>query len=204
MNLKDLLGDSFHEDMTFEEVSSALSGMKLADLSTGAYVDKNKYEADIKAKNSEIERKAQELSAKMTADEKAQAEEAKKDALIEDLKKQILDSNIYNSKSTAESILAGSKNILGIEDTDEAYNNFIGSISTDNLEHTKTIATYINKLVQDSYKKGKDDASKNNMGTFSKGVNTSASGDGKNIENLGTQLAKAANIKSVDSNLYFK
>ena len=204
MNLKDLLGENFHEDMTFEEVSNALSGMKLADLSTGAYDDKNKYEADIKAKNSEIEKKAQELSAKMTADEKAQAEEAKKDALIEDLKKQILDSNIYNSKSTAESILAGSKNILGIEDTDEAYNNFIGSISTDNLESTKTIATYINKLVQDSYKKGKIDASKNNMGAFSKGVTTSASGDDKKIENYGAQLAKANVIKDVDSNLYFK
>lgn len=204
MNLKDLLGENFHEDMSFDEISNALSGMKLADLSTGAYVDKNKYEADIKAKNSEIEKKAQELSAKMTADEKAQAEEAKKDALIEELKKQILDSNIYNSRSTAESILAGSKNILGIEDGDEAYNSFIGSISTDNLEHTKTVATYINKLVQDSYKRGKDDASKNNLGSFSKGVNTSASGDDKAIENYGTQLAKSSNIQQVDSNLYFK
>ena len=204
MNLKDLLGENYHDDMTFEEVSNALSGMKLADLSTGAYVDKNKYEADIKAKNSEIQKKNDELTAKMTADEKAQAEEAKKDALIDELRKQIINSNINTSKSAAESILAGSRTILGIEDTDEAYTTFIGSISGENLDNTKTLATYINKLVQDSYKKGKEDASKNNMGAFAKGVTTSASGDGKTVENLGAQLAKASTVKAVDSNLYFK
>jgi hypothetical protein len=204
MNLKDLLGSNYHEGMTFDEISNVLADKKLADLSTGAYVDKNKYDADIKAKDSEIQKKAQELSAKMTADEKAQAEEAKKDALIEELKKQILDSNIYNSKSTAESILAGSKTILGIKDDDTAYQNFIGSISTDNLESTKVVATYINKLVQDSYKKGKDDASKNNLGAFSKGVGSAETGDGKPINNYGAQLAKMNTIKNVDSNLYFK
>jgi len=204
MNLKDLLGSNYHDDMTFEEISNALSSMKLADLSTGAYVDKNKYEADIKARDTEIKQKSQALNEKMTAEEKAQAEEAKKDALIEELRKQILDSNIYNSKSTAESILAGSKNILGIEDGDDAYNNFIGSISTDNLDNTRTVATYINKLIQDSYTKGKDDASKNNLGNFSKGVNTTASEDGKAIENYGAQLAKLNTSQEVDSDLYFK
>lgn len=204
MNLKELLGDNYHEDMSFDEVSNALSSMKLADLSTGAYVDKNKYEADIKAKDSLIEKKNQEITARMTVDEKAQAEEAKKDALIEELRKQIVDSNIYNSKSTAESILAGSKTVLGIGDDDSAYNSFIGSIATENLENTKTLATYINKLVQDSYKKGKDDASKNSLGAFSKGVNTTASTDGKPQENYGAKLAKATIIKEVDSDLYFK
>lgn len=203
MNLQELLGSAYHDGMTIEEVETAISGMKLADLSTGAYVDKNKYEADVRAKDAEIQKKAQELSARMTAEEKAQAKEAEKDALIETLKKQILDSNVYNSKSTAESILAGSKKTLGIADDDASYNAFIGGISSDNLENTKTLATYINKLVQDSYTKGKDDASKDNLGTFSKNVNTTSSGDGK-VENYGAQLAKMNTIKQVDSELYFK
>lgn len=203
MNLKDLLGENFHDDMTFEEISNALSGMKLADLSTGAYVDKNKYEADIKAKNSEIQKKAEELSAKMTADEKAQAEEAKKDALIEELKQQITNAAITNSKSTADSILSNSRNILGIKEDDEAYTSFIGSISNENLDGTKTVATYINKLVQDSYNKGKEDASKNNLGSFSKGVGSTPSDEGK-VENYGAELAKSSNIQNVDSDLYFK
>lgn len=204
MNLKDLLGENFHEDMTFEEISNALSGMKLADLSTGAYVDKNKYEADIKAKNSELQKKNEELSAKMTADEKAQAEQAQKDALIEELKNQITASAISNSRSTADSILSNSRNILGISGDDEAYTSFIGSISNENLDGTKTVATYINKLVQDSYNKGKEDASKNNMGAFSKGVSAIPSGEGDPVENYGTELAKASNIQNVDSDLYFK
>ena len=35
MNLKDLLGESYHDDMTFDEISNVLSNMKLADLSSG-------------------------------------------------------------------------------------------------------------------------------------------------------------------------
>ena len=204
MNLKDLLGENYHDDMSFDEISNALSGMKLADLSTGAYVDKNKYEADIRAKDSMIEKKNQELTARMTVDEKAQAEEAKKDALIEELKQQITNSAISNSKSTADSILAGGRSRLGIAENDEAFTSFIGSIATDNLDNTKTVASYISKLIEDSYKKGKEDASKNNLGTFSKGVSSTPTGDGAVVENYGTQLAKSTNIKTVDSDLYFK
>lgn len=203
-NLQNLLGDAYHEGMTFDEINSALDGKKFADLSTGAYVDKNKYDADIKAKDNELQKRAQELSAKMTAEEKAQAKDAEKDALIESLKKQILDSNVYNSRTTAESIMSKSKSILGIADGDTAYDNFIGSISSDNLDHTRTIATYINKLVQDSYNKGKDDALKNNLGNFSKNVNTASTSDNGQVNNYGKQLAQLTSQKQVDSDLYFK
>lgn len=203
-NLQNLLGDAYHEGMTFDEINSALDGKKFADLSTGAYVDKNKYDADIKAKDNELQKRAQELSAKMTAEEKAQAKDAEKDALIESLKKQILDSNVYNSRTTAESIMSKSKSILGIADGDTAYDNFIGSISSDNLDHTRTIATYINKLVQDSYNKGKDDALKNNLGNFSKNVNTASTSDNGQVNNYGKQLAQLTAQKQVDSDLYFK
>ena len=203
-NLQNLLGDAYHEGMTFDEINSALDGKKFADLSTGAYVDKNKYDADIKAKDNELQKRAQELSAKMTAEEKAQAKDAEKDALIESLKKQILDSNVYNSRTTAESIMSKSKSILGIADGDTAYDSFIGSISSDNLDHTKTLATYINKLVQDSYNKGKDDALKNNLGNFSKNVNTTSTSDNGQVNNYGKQLAQLTAQKQVDSDLYFK
>lgn len=204
MNLQEMLGDAFHEGMTIDEINTALSGKKFADLSTGGYVDKNKYNADLQAKDAELQKKAQELSAKMTAEEKAQAADAEKDALIESLKKQILDSNVYNSKSTAESIMAKSKSTLGISDGDASYDNFIKSISTDNVETTKVLATYINKLVQDGYNKGRDDASKDNLGNFGKNVNTTSTGNGESVENYGAQLAKSTVTKQVDSDLYFK
>lgn len=202
-NLQNILGDAYHDGITIDEINSALEGKKFADLSTGAYVDRNKYDADLKARDAEIQKKAQELSAKMTADEKAQAAQKEKDALIEDLKKQIQDSNISNSKSTAETVMAKSKTILGIADDDEAYIKFIGSISSENADNTKVLASYINKLVTDSYEKGKKDASKDNLGLFSKGI-TTGTGEGGEIDNYGKQLADATKSSDVDSNLYFK
>jgi len=42
--LKELLGDAYKEGMTLAEIETALSGKKLVDLSTGKYVDKEKYD----------------------------------------------------------------------------------------------------------------------------------------------------------------
>ena len=43
-NLKGLLGDAYHDDITAEEINNFFAGKNFADLSTGQYVDKNKYE----------------------------------------------------------------------------------------------------------------------------------------------------------------
>lgn len=203
MNLQQLLGEAYKEGMTLDDINAALQGKKLADLSTGAYVDKNKYEADIKAKETELEQKAQELASKMTDDEKARAEAAEKDKLIASLQKKIKEDAISSSKSNATAILAANKKLLEIKDDDSAYDDFIASISSENFETTKTIATYINKLVTDSYEKGKKDSGKDKLGDFAKGVTTSSSTKGDDVGKLGTELAKAT-TSSVDSNLYFK
>ena len=63
MNLKELLGESYREDMTLAEVEEALKGKKLADLSTGNYVDKKKYE-DLASKSQEKDAKIKELESK--------------------------------------------------------------------------------------------------------------------------------------------
>ena len=202
--LQQLLGDSYKEGMTVEEINNALQGRKFADLSTGAYVDKNKYDADIKAKDALIQDKAKALAEKMTADEKAQQAQLEKDALIESLQKQIKDGQINSSKSSAESIMAESKNILGIKDNDNAYEGFITSIASDNVENTKTLAKYINQLVKDSYEKGKKDASHDNLGKFSKDISTGGSKDGGDVNNYGKQLAAASKMNQNDPNLYFK
>lgn len=201
--LQKLLGDAYKEGITIDEINAALQGKKLADLSTGAYVDKNKYEADIKAKEEELNQKAQELASKMTDDEKVKAEAAEKDKLIASLQKRIKEDAISSSKTNATAILAANKKLLGIEDNDSAYDDFITSISSENFETTKTLATYINKLVTDSYEKGKKDSGKDSLGDFAKGVTTSSSAKGDEVGKLGTELAKAT-TGSVDSNLYFK
>lgn len=202
--LQQLLGDAYKEGMTVEEINNALQGKKFADLSTGAYVDKNKYDADIKAKETQLQEKARELANKMTDDEKAQQAQIEKDALIESLQQQLKDGRVNASKSSAASAMAESKTILGIKDDDNAYNGFIASISSDNVENTQTLAKYINKLVKDSYEKGKKDASHDNLGKFSKDISTGGSKDGGDVNNYGKQLAASTKVNQTDPNLYFK
>ena len=203
VDLQTLMGESYKEGITIDEINTFLSDKKFADLSTGAYVDKNKYEADIKAKNDEIKQYKETIKSKMSDDEQKLESEKEKDQLIESLKQQILASNIQNAKSSAESILAETKSLLGITDDDKAYSAFVDSISSDNLENTKTLAKYIGKLVHDSYEKGKKDFAKDSLGKFSNGVDTSSSTDGKVLA-LGTELAKLNTSNKVDSELYFK
>ena len=204
MNIQEMLGDAYHEGMTIDEMNAALSGKKFADLSTGAYVDKNKYDAENSTKDAEIKKLREELNAKMSDEEKTQQAQNEKDALIESLKQQIKIGNMNTSKSNAESLLAESKSILGIKDGDKDYGNFIASISGEDLESTKTLAKYINNLIKDSYEKGKKDASKDNLGNFAKGISTGASEGGKGVENYGKIIANLEKTTDVDANMYFK
>jgi hypothetical protein len=63
MTIKELLGDAYREDMTIAEIESALAGKKLADLSTGEYVSKKKYDDEV-SKRTSLETKITELENK--------------------------------------------------------------------------------------------------------------------------------------------
>lgn len=65
MTIKELLGDAYKEDMTIAEIESALAGKKLADLSTGEYVSKKKYDDEV-AKRTALETSIQEKDSKIT------------------------------------------------------------------------------------------------------------------------------------------
>lgn len=43
MNLKDLLGNDYKEDLTHEQINELLASKKIVDLKSGRYVDKEKY-----------------------------------------------------------------------------------------------------------------------------------------------------------------
>ena len=73
-NLKGLLGEAYHDEITAEEVNSFFAGKNFADLSTGQYVDKNKYDRDIQSLNTTITEKQNALNAKLTDDERASQE----------------------------------------------------------------------------------------------------------------------------------
>ena len=201
-DLQTLMGDAFKEGITVDEINAFLSDKKLADLSTGGYVDKNKYEADLRQSKAEASKYKDELNAKLTDSEKSAQADKEKDDLIKQLQNQIKESNIRNSKSSAEAAFAESKNLLEIADDDSDYANFMSSISTEDADKSKNLAKYVNKLVQDAYKKGQKDGTKDSMGNMGKDVKTG----GSKTESLsfGTKLAREVGHKTDNSNLYFK
>jgi len=190
--LKALLGDSYKDGMTLEEVNNALKGKKLADLSTGKYVDKDKFDTQINSLNAKLSEKEQELNAKLTDDEKnakASQEQAKR---IQELEKMLKDNTISGNKNVVNSVLQGSRDILGIQATDSDFISFVDDITTEDSDKTNKIANYISEIIKKSYEKGKQDATKDAMGNFGKqkGQGTDSKGSSE-IESLGKRLANA-------------
>lgn len=83
-SLKDILGEAYREDMTLADIESAIASMKLADLSNGEYVSKGKL-SDYERRMKEAEKK---LADKLTEEEKAQIELAKREEYYKQLEKE--------------------------------------------------------------------------------------------------------------------
>jgi len=68
MNIKDIFDASEGGTLTYEQFEAAVKagGAKFADLSDGKYVSKSKYEADLKAKDTEIEARVNEITGRDT------------------------------------------------------------------------------------------------------------------------------------------
>ena len=105
-NLKGVLGEAYHEGITAEEVNTFFAGKNFADLSTGQYVDKNKYDRDIQALNTTITEKQNALNAKLTDDERAAQERDADKKTIEDLTKLLQQNTLTSNKTMAGGLLA--------------------------------------------------------------------------------------------------
>lgn len=203
MNIQEMLGEAFREGMTIDEINTALSGKKFADLSTGQYVDKNKYNADLQAKDAELTKTKSELTARLTDDEKAAANIKAQEDYIKQLETQIKNQSISSNRDRAEALTSDIKSILGIDGADENYGSLLDIVANGDAYKTRSTASYINKLVKDSYEKGKKDATKDNLGNFSDGVNKqSDTGKADTVGAFGKALA-AGSKTTVDPNLYF-
>lgn len=169
MNLKEMLGDAYKEGMTFEEVSNFFEGKKFADLSTGNYVDKNKYESEVNSLKTQLSEKDTALKNRMSDDEKVKLAQQEKDAEIEKLKEMLTNTAITGNKNTVNGITLSAREILGLDANDENYVSFVDNITTEDDTKSTSIATYVTKLVKDAYEKGKKDATKDDMGSMGKG-----------------------------------
>lgn len=169
MYLKEMLGDAYKEGMTFDEVANFFEGKKFVDLSKGNYVDKNKYENEVNTLKTQLSEKDTELKNRMTSEEKAVLAQQEKDAEIEKLKNMLTDNAINGNKNTVNGITLSARELLGVNANDENYVSFVNNITTDDSDKSSAIATYVTKLVQDAYEKGKKDATKDDMGGLGKG-----------------------------------
>lgn len=188
--LQKLMGDSYKEGLTVEDITNFMKGKNFADLSTGNYVDVNKYNAEINNLNKQITDKDNQIKAKMTDDEKALADAQAKDSEIERLKKLLSDNTITTNKSVANSSLVESLGILGVKADDKDLITFVDNITTEDSAKTTAVAQYVNKLIKDAYEKGKKDSTKNAMGEFGKQAGGSGNNGKQEIGDLGKQLAQ--------------
>lgn len=197
--LQKLMGDSYKEGLTVEDIMNFMKGKNFADLSQGGYVDVNKYNAEVASLNKQLTEKDNSLKAKMTDDEKALADVKAKDDEIARLTKLLSDNTITTNKSVANSSLVEGLGILGVKSDDKDLSAFIENITTEDASKTTSIAQYVNKLIKDAYEKGKKDSVKNAMGNFGKQNGGSGKPGEQEIGKLGKELAQQnANAKKFD------
>ena len=200
--MKQILGESYKENMTQEEIQTFFKNQVLGN---GDYVNKEKAEAEKKKLQDALNAKNLELQNKMTDDEKkAAADQALKDEL-EQLKQQLLEGKINNCQYKAISITAKARLNSGIADDDKEFKDFISDIATEDENKTSKIADYINKIAEKAYEKGKSDATKNKLGGMGN-FKTNSDSDGNTkteAEERAERLAKS-NISVSKENSYFK
>lgn len=199
--LQTLMGDAYHEGITTEEIATFFKGKKFADLSTGKYVDKNKYDNEVNTLKATIAERDSSLRSKMTEDEQRVANEKAKDAEIERLLALVNQQAMDTNKSKAMASTSEIKTLLGLKDNDADYDDFLSNIVSDNAEKTSKIATYVNKIVKDSYEKGKKDAMKDGLGNMGKGGKSSTGNP--DVGALGKELAQKNIVNKSDFD-YFK
>lgn len=183
-SLEEIMGSSYHENMTSDEINSFFENRLLA---TGKYENKEKVDAERKKNSATIKELQTKIQGNLSEDElKKQETEALK-AEIEQLKESQKLSRLETSRLKAEGSLAETKVLMGITD-DKEYKKFIENISDEDSSKTDNISKYINKLVKDAYEKGKAEGTKKSLGEMGKQYSKGSSQDDGNDKDL--QLVK--------------
>lgn len=194
MDLKEMLGDAYKDGITFDEINNFFADKKFADLSTGNYVDKNKYESDVKTLQEQLSAKDTELKNRLSDDEKASLAQKEKDNEIERLKQMLKDNTINGNKSTVNGITHSVRDMLGLDVNDKDFMAFVDNITSEDSSKSTSVATYVSKLVKDAYEKGKKDANKDNMGQLGKGKGNESSTEPSDKDKLGEFGKKLASM----------
>lgn len=202
--LQEMLGDSYKEGMTLEDVANFFEGKNYADLSTGNYVDKGKFDNQVNSLTNQLNATKKQLNDKLTDDEKKAQLEQTQQARIEELEGMLKNTTLASNKSLANNTLTSVRDTLEIKPTDKDYLEFADNIVTEDGEKTNSIASYVSSLVTKAYEKGKKDALKDSLGKFGNSKNDFTGDANKGeIGALGKKLAQASAGKKVEYD-YFK
>lgn len=183
--LKKLMGDSYKENMTSDDIQNFFRNSILGD---GTYVRKEKADAEIQQLKKDLENKNIELQNKMTDDEKKALADKETQKTIEELKEQLRQSTLNNNTSKAFGVTAKARIASGIKDDDKDFDKFIHSVINDDEKNSLEIAKYINTLCEKAYEKGKSDVTKNKLGKM--GDFHTGNDDDGNTKNTMAEKAK--------------
>lgn len=202
--IKNLLGENYHEGMTAQDVQSAFNKMLL---STGKYVNKDNAEAQTREVEENLKAQIDELNAslssKMSDEEKAKAAQKARDAEFEEMKKLLAQTRLNSSKSVMNGNISEARGLSGIEAEDEAYIEFISNIVSEDEEKSSKISKYINEMVKKAYEKGKTDSIKDGLGKM--GKDGKGSKDDEEISEVEAKVKNLAErLKTQNNSYYFK
>lgn len=179
--IKELLGENYHDGMTAKDVQEAFNKMLLG---TGKYVNKDNADAQQRKLKEDYEKQIgelnQTLNTKMTDDEKIKAAQKQRDEEFEAMKKMLAESRLNASLLNFKSNIAEAKGLAGIEDNDEDFSKFISNATLEDNEKNDSVSKYINSIVKKAYEKGKSDAVKEELGKMGKdGKGSQGDNDGE-------------------------
>lgn len=192
MDIQELLGTDYKEGMTVDEINTALQGKKIADLSTGDYVRKDFADATQKTKtqelNKQIEDLKNQLSSKLTDEEKRAKEVEDKDKKIEELTQLIKQRVFSANKSVLVASTSEMRDKIGIKSDDKEFDEFLDSITLEDENKNATVSSYLGKLLKNAYEQGQKDAKKEQISK----TNSIQVGDSQANQdlNIGVRLAK--------------
>lgn len=203
--IKELLGENYHEGMTAKDVQEAFNKMLLG---TGKYVNKDNADAQQRKLKEDYKKQIDELNqtlnAKMTDDEKIKAAQKQREEEFETMKKLLEQSRLDASLLNFKSNIAEAKGLAGIEENDEEFSSFISNATLEDKEKNDSVSKYINSIVKKAYEKGKSDAVKEELGKMGKdGKGSQNDNDGEDEVDQKIKSITEKMAKKTDS-YYFK
>lgn len=193
--LKELLGDSFREDLTKEEIQKFFKDQVL---SSGEYENKNKAQAEKKQLDEQIKNLKKQIAEKMTDDEKKAQADLETQRQIEELQKQLAESRASNSKNTVFGILSDARTKGGIKEDDKEFVEFISEIAFEDSSKSEKVGKYIAEIVNKAYENGKSEATKKSLGKMGSSFSEGSEGAEESTEagSFGKELAQAQQLRA--------